>query len=149
LVLAIWERYKQKVEYRNYLYGVIFSSVSLWIKYGLGDFSASLREDTVQAGNCGSIYKEGGQFNRLKISHNHNNGLALYLNDQWLATYLDGSPLTGLKETGLRSAILILSPNPKGFRLKFQLKPLCKGLQLLASAALCKSAINNPVFRNP
>jgi hypothetical protein len=37
------------------------------------------------------------------------------------------------------SAILILGLNPKGFRLKFQLKTLCKG----------KSAIDNPVVGNP
>jgi hypothetical protein len=58
------------------------------------------QDHTVQSGNCDAIYKGSGQFNTLKISRNHNNELALYLNNQLLNSYLDGAPLTG-QETGL------------------------------------------------
>jgi hypothetical protein len=44
-----------------------------------------------------------------------------------------------LKKVNLKAAILSLSPNPKGFRLKLQLKALCKG----------KSTIDNPTLGNP
>jgi hypothetical protein len=50
-----------------------------------------------------------------------------------------GSPIRHDCSPCASVAILILSPNPKGFRLNLQLKSLCKG----------KSAIDNPAFGNP
>jgi hypothetical protein len=62
-------------------------------------------------------------------------------------------PFMFVVKCNLEAAIL----NPKGFRLNLQLKSAlnlsngspCKGLQLLVSAALCKSAVDHPTLGNP